>query len=127
MSADREAIDHFGRLVTLHLRDALLDHFDRLASSFWKTPSLQALQAALATLPPDHLALARRAVVSATDAAIHDFLFSLQEQADFENRIRLTVDGIDIVAASDGIHGEAYSEDGWYARFSAFGEPPEEA
>ena len=127
MSNERDALDHFGRFLTEYLRDAVIIHFDRLAASFWKAPGLQSLQVDLATLPSEHLAVARRALVTGTDAAVHDFLFKLQEQADFDNRIQLTVDGIDIVAASDGIDGEAYSEDGWYARFSAFGETPDPA
>lgn len=124
MASDTEALDHFGRFITHHLRDAVIRHFDQLVVAHWKAPGVLALQAALAALPPEHLAIARRAVVSATDAAVHDFLFQLQEQATFGNRIRVAVDGVDVVAASDGIHGEAYSSDGWYARFSAFGEPP---
>ncbi len=125
MTTDQEALDHFGRFITHHLRDAVIRHFDQLVASHWKAPGVLALQAALADMPPEHLVVARRAVVSATDAAVHDFLFQLQEQAAFDNRIHVAVDGIDVVAASDGIHGEAYTSDGWYARFSAFGEPPD--
>jgi hypothetical protein len=41
--------------------------------------------------------------------------------------LKLLVGGEDVMAATDGLHGEPYSDDGWYARFSEFGEPPEEA
>jgi hypothetical protein len=127
MSSEQAALDHFGRFITKHLRDAMIEHFDSLAASYWKAPGLQALQGALALVPHEHIEIVRRAVIAAADSTVHDFLFKLQEQADFENRIQVTVDGIDVVAVSDGIHGEAYSDEGWYARFSSFGKPSEEA
>ncbi len=41
----------------------------------------------------------------------------------FGNRICVTVDGINIVEESDGIYGEIFSENGWFAKYSKDGEP----
>src|SRR5262249_5562246 len=112
------ALDHIGLFITRHLRDNPIDYFDGLVLSKWKAPGLQPLQKALASIPGEYKPIIRQAVISTIDNAIHDFLFNLQEQAGFENRIVLTVDGHNVVEISDGIHGEAYSEEGWYARFS---------
>ena len=62
----------------------------------------------------------KKAFISTIDSAIHDFLFALQEQADFDNEIQITVNDDNIVELSDGIHGEAYSDDGWYAKYSKY-------
>jgi hypothetical protein len=121
------ALDHFGVFLASHLRDRAIEGFDLLAKGQWKAPALQALQADLADLSPAQREIARRAVIECIDGAIHDLLFALQEQADFENRITVSVDGLDVVKASDGIHGEPYGEEGWYARFSKYGPHPETA
>src|SRR5262245_5185034 len=119
-------LDHFGELITRQLRDRAIEHFDRLLAGHWKAPALQELQQELATLDGRQRQLARRALVDSLDTGIHDLLFALQEQADLANRVQLTVDGEDILAASDGIHGEPYGQDGWYARYSAYGPHPDE-
>jgi hypothetical protein len=64
--------------------------------------------------------------VSSVDKAIHDFLFKLQEVADFEDDIQVLVDGENGAGLSDGIHGELFGEDGWQARYSKFGKPTED-
>jgi len=46
----------------------------------------------------------------------------LQEETYFDNRIVLTVDGRNVATISDGLQGEPYGENGWYARFSTYGE-----
>jgi hypothetical protein len=78
-------------------------------------------------LPTTQLDDARRAVRHAIDSAIHDFLFALQEEHDSSGPLEIRVNGEAVAATSDGLHGEPYTEDGWYARFSRFGEPPSNA
>jgi hypothetical protein len=118
----KAALDHMGFFVTKHLRDKAIDYFDSLALSRLKAPGLQGLQEDLASVPEEYKSIIKRVVINSIDDAIHNFLFNLQEQADFENRIALTVDGHNVVTISDGIQGEPYGKEGWYARFSAHGE-----
>lgn len=101
-----------------------MEHYDMLAKGRWKAPSLQKLQKAHSTFTTAQKRVVRRCVLDSVDSAIHDFLFKLQEQADFENRIQVLVDGNDVVKCSDGLHGEMFGEDGWYAKYSKDGEPP---
>ena len=110
-----------------HLRDRGINHIDALLSTSWKAPSLMRIQDELQLLTSQQQDLVRRAFVSSFDSAIHDFLFALQEQADCDGRIAVTVHGENVAKTSDGLHGELFSEDGWRARHSAHGEPPEEA
>ena len=39
---------------------------------------------------------------------------------DFDNDIQIIVDSENVVELSDGIHGEAYSEKSWYAKYSKY-------
>lgn len=116
-----DPLDHLGAFLMRNLRDKALHHFEFVVQGRWKAPALQSLQADFATLSAAQREIARRALRDAIDSAIHDFLFALQEQADFDNRIALAVDGVDVVKASDGIHGEPFGDDGWFARFSTYG------
>ena len=120
-----EPLDFFGAFLVVKLRDRALSCFDNLSTGHWKAPALQKLQSDMAKMPVAHREIARRAIVECIDDAIHDFLFALQEQADFENRIIIAVDGIDIVKASDGIHGEQFGDDGWFAKYSQYGKHPD--
>jgi hypothetical protein len=84
------------------------------------------LQSELTGLSEEQIDIVRRVLFSSIDTGIHDFLFQLQEQADLNNDIEIKVDGINIIEASDGLNGELFTEDGWLANFSKYGETKEE-
>jgi hypothetical protein len=110
-------VDKFGQLLVVNLRDAALDFLEGLVRGHWKAPSTQQLQEDVAKLSPEQIDVVRRSVVACLDCGIHDFLFSLVEAHDFKRGIAITVDGKNIAELSDGLHGEAYGEDGWVAKF----------
>jgi hypothetical protein len=114
-------LDKFGEFVVTKLRDAVIDHADVLLAAHSKAPGLQALQAELRRLTPDQRAIVRRCVVESVDSGLHDFLFALQEEYDAGGGVLVVVDGKSVAAESDGLHGEPYTVDGWYARFSKHG------
>ena len=118
----RQAVDKFGEVVMTDLRDKTIDFFEILVERKWKTPSLQKLQCGISELNADQIDLVRKILITSLDTGIHDFLFKLQEQADFENEIEIKVQGIDIIQASDGLHGELFTKDGWFANYSKYGE-----
>jgi hypothetical protein len=127
MNDDQVSLDKFGRFVMEHLRDHAIDDVDRLAAAGWKASSVQALQNELVGLTEQQRAVVRRSVITCVDSAIHAFLFHLQERADFENDLQVLVDGKNVAMLSDGIHGEPFGEDGWQARFSKYGQGPDQA
>lgn len=120
-------LDTFGRFVMVHLRDRGLDHMEGLLAGRWKAPSLKKLQNALRRLSKSQRDVVRQAFVESFDEAIHDFLFALQEETDNAGSVVVRVRGKNVATLSDGLQGELFSEDGWYARFSAHGQPPDDA
>jgi hypothetical protein len=108
-----------------NMRDKAIDYYDGLARGHWKGPALGKLQADLQSLNEQQRAMIRRCVISVVNVAIHDFLFKLQLQADFEYKIQVLVNGANIESLSDGLQGEPYGPNGWMARFSRHGEPPD--
>ena len=118
----RKALDplsKLGELIMLRLRDRAIDYADGLTRGHWKAPALESVQATLELRDRRQRAAVTRCVTESIDAAIHDFLFALQERADFEADIQVLVDGKDVVGLSDGIHAEPCGPGGWRARFSA--------
>lgn len=116
-----EELDLFGALVMRHLRDSGFEFVDGLVVGRWKAPKVRGLQSGLLEADADCRDLAVRAARSAIDYAVHEFLFSLHEaceRGDMEIKVR----GKDIVALSDGLQGEPYTDEGWQARFSKYGE-----
>ncbi len=123
---ERQAVDKFGQVIMTDLRDKAIDFFELLVEGHWKAPGLQKLQSELQELNNDQIELVRKIVVKSLDTGIHDFLFKLQEQADFENDIEIRVQGIDIIQSSDGLHGELFTKDGWFSTYSKYGERKDE-
>jgi hypothetical protein len=120
-----DPLDAFGQFVMENLRDTAIGYYDGLAEGHGKAPALQPLQADLQSMSVRERAIVRRSVISVIDDAIHDFLFKLQEQADFGHRIEVRVVGLNIENQGEGLHYEPFGPDGWRARFSRYGEPPE--
>jgi hypothetical protein len=121
------SVAKFGEFIASKLRDRAIDHADGLLAGSWKSPPTQALQTSRAQLSPEQRALVRRVVVASVDSGMHDFLFALGEAHDFKQGIAVIVDGQDVAALSDGLHGEPYTVDGWFARFNKHGQHPESA
>jgi len=111
-------LDKFGALVMQRLRDVAIKNHILLQRGHWKAPELQVLQNEVAELPPATKALLLRCVVDAVDVGIHDFLFALQKSHEMKEGIEVFVDGTNIAAASDGLHGEPFGEKGWRSNFS---------
>ena len=115
-------LDQFGKFFVENLRDKGIGHAEVLLNNKSKAPSSLDLQSELNKFNDLEKELIMKTVISSIDVAIHDFLFALQELADFDNNIKIMVDDENIVELSDGIHGESYSDDGWNARYSQFGD-----
>jgi hypothetical protein len=124
--AARQPLDAFGRFLMANLRDEALEYYDLLARGHWRAPELARLQDDLGALTARQRAILRHGVVATVDHAIHHFLLSLLEQDDGDT-IRVVVGGADVAALSADLDGELYTADGWLARYSRFGEPPETA
>ena len=119
-SIEKRALDRFGEIVSIDLRDAALRRAEAVLRVQSKAPGLQALQDQLASLSPAQTTAVLALVRSSVECGIHDFLFKLQELTDLDQGIAVLVDGVNVAAASDGLQGEPYSDTGWYARFSRF-------
>jgi len=111
-------VDKFGKFIIENLRDKGIDFAEGLLRKHWKAPSLLEMQNEIANLNEAQKIAFINCVTKTIDGAIHDFLFALQEQADFDKDMQILVDGQIIVELSDGIHGEAYSDAVWFAKYS---------
>ena len=115
-----EPLDKFGEFFVSNLRDKMLDDLQMLLTASWKAPSAQKLQDRLATLNDEQRDILRETAEHLITAGMHDFLFALEEDADSGGSIRIMVDGTDLAEASDGLHGEIFTENGWISRFSKY-------
>ncbi|MFB9077979.1 hypothetical protein ACFFLS_04835 [Flavobacterium procerum] len=111
-------LDKFGKFMMQNFRDKGIHFAKGLLAQQSKAPDLQELQNVLSTLTEVQKDAVIKTITETIDRAMHDFLFALQEQADFDNEIQILVDEQNVVELSDGIHGEAYSDDGWIAKHS---------
>lgn len=119
--------DKFGAFLMANLRDAAIDRFDSLASNHLKSPATESLRKTLVAMSAEDRAVVRRCVLACVDSGLHDFLFALQQIADFDNDINVVVDGKNIVDQSDGLHGELFGGNGWFSRYSKHGQNQENA
>lgn len=112
--------DRFGKLIVESIRDSSLEYLQTMFDGEWKAPDLQPLQARVSSLNPDLKALVFELADDLLTHAMHDFLFAIQESHDGGTGIEVVVDGNEIAAQSDGLHGEIFGKDGWIVRFSKF-------
>jgi len=120
--SEQESLDKFGQFITEKLRDNQIQFAEDVLAGKYKSQRLIDLHQQLLSLDDSQRAIALSFVRRVIDVGIHDFLFALVERSDILNDISVIVDGEDVVKSSDGLHGEAYSKDGWYAKFSKYGE-----
>jgi hypothetical protein len=126
-SPTEAALNRFGREVIVQARDDTLSWHDaRLENAdcpVQKTAAPEVKQAAadyamLASLSPEVRAMVRRLVVRATDSALFHVLKYLD---DLEPQ--LIVDHHEILKCVWGeIHGLPLTDEGWFARYSKYGE-----
>ena len=116
-------LDKFGEFVVVNLRDLAIEQHDIMATGGWRTPSLQPLQNALASLSEDHRLIVRRCVVKVLDNATHNILHALQVAHDLDEGIEVLVDGENVAELSGMLQGEPLGENGWVARFGKY--PPQ--
>jgi len=115
------SVDKFGQFVIVAARDATFEFFDKAVKQHWKGP-FQSRQAELATLDPATVEIMRRWVREGVDHALAEVLQMVVEASDFHG-LKLLVDEHNVAELSDGLSAEPYSEYGWFARYSQFGDP----
>jgi hypothetical protein len=120
MPTQKEALDYLGEFLMKCHRDQALFTLETAFKGGWKVESFQGFQEVIKSLSSEQQEKLFDGFESMITGALHDLLFSLQEENDFKNRIHLMVDGYDAVKMSDGLHGEQFTDDGWIARFSKY-------
>jgi hypothetical protein len=78
-------VDKFGKFLMGNLRDEAIYNYDGLVAGRWKAPSLQKLQNDMASLTDEQRSVMRRCLIHCLGSGLHDFLFALQENLDFDN------------------------------------------
>lgn len=119
-NAPRLAMEKFGRLVIENCKDETVGRFEWLLNDVGASDLSRALSAKIAAIPEETKDALRDCVIESAMNGVHDFLFALQQSQDFGEGIEVTVDGFDIVQASDGLHGEIFGEEGFDAKFSKY-------
>ena len=120
-----EELNIAGKFIMKHFRDNALSKLDALLEGKLKAPGLLELQRSIASLENEEKETLKKACMESVDSGLHDFLFALQEATDNNDDIKLLVNGRNIAELSDGLQGELFTEDGWFSKFSAYGETSE--
>lgn len=130
---ESDPLEVFGSFVMTYIRDIAIGTMESLLDSDRDSPWCRQLRGELGTLSVDQRALVRRATVVAVDVAIHGLLSQLQEEVDLRadpdlaslaDGIEIRVRGATVPKLGDDMHGRVWNEDGWYAKYSKYGEPP---
>lgn len=119
-NAPRVAMEKFGKLVIETFKDNTVRAFEWYLTDYGAADQSRVLSAKIKDLPDETKDALRDCVIESAMTGVHDFLFGLEEAQNFGEGIDLTVDGIDIVSASDGLNYEIFGEDGFDAKFSQY-------
>ena len=108
-------LESLGKLISVELRDAALNHYLDIESGFSSAPVNRALYEEVKCLRDSDRLIIRKLITASIDAGIHDFLFALNEK---QGGIEVLVDGEGAAELSDGLQGEPFTEDGWFEKYS---------
>lgn len=116
-----QELDVFGRLLMKEVRDRTISSYDRMASGTIKSVTGKKLYALMNDFDEDQKNVIKAIVLSQIDGAIHNFLWLIERQG--TSTFPLVLEGgmppVDLAAASDGLSGELYSDEGWIAQYSS--------
>jgi len=119
LSVSKEALDKFGSFLMKDVRDRTIRHWDMVLSGTMKDEESQRLYSAVAPLSADAKKILSEIVPKIADTSLHTLLQSLDDEDDIE--VAISADGGRVESirdVSDGLAGELYSDQGWFARFS---------
>ena len=120
-----EELDIAGEFLMKHFRDNALSKLDALIEGKLNAPGLLSLQSSIVSLEDEEKEILKKACIESLDSGLHDFLFALQEASNNNENIKFLVNGKNIAELSDGLQGELFTEDGWFSKYSAYGEVSE--
>lgn len=113
-------LDVFGRILMKEVRDLTISSYDRMASGTMKSIMGKKIHALTTPFNEDQKEVIKSIVLTQIDAAIHNFLWLIERKGDstFPLFLEGGVPPVDLAAASDGLTGELYSDEGWIAQYS---------
>jgi len=116
MTASREGLDSFGKLLAEAVRDPTIRQWDKLVAGSLKGVTADRLRAQIDALGEDERRLLERLIPQIVDTALHHLLWSLEQPGPVEVSVR-TPEGVvaSLREVSDGLAGELYD---WIPRFS---------
>ena len=119
-NASQLAVEKFGKLVIECFKDNAVDTFEWFLTDRGAPDLNRVLSARIKDIPDETKDALRDCVIQSVMTGVHDFLHGLEVAQDFGEGIEVTVDGINIVQASDGLNYEIFGEDGFDAKFSNY-------
>ena len=116
---NQDSLQTFGNFIIKQLFDRGLHRYGQLARHELQTVEPD-LQSWLDERSPEDQKMMKKVVLKVLLSATHDFLFALEEEADFERKVSVLVDQNNVADLSDGLQGELFLEEGWINRYSEF-------
>ena len=114
-----EQLEKFGKIIAEDLRDCSLNTYLDIESGFAKAPDLVKLNLLLSKFTEEQKVIVKKLLTVAVDAGIHDFLYAIDSE---KENMEVNIGGKNIAKLSDGLQGEIFTEDGWFAKYSQHGE-----
>ena len=112
-------LDKFGELLMKEVRDLTTEHYLMIKSGKMKSAIAQSIYANIQRLNEEDKSILDSVAGELIDRTISNFLRMLENSEEFTIAIEEDVPAdSNIVELSDGLAGELFTEDGWYANYS---------
>lgn len=119
MSETQTALDRFGELLMVRVRDQSIDQWDRTLAGKMLSARDRQLAGAYASIDEGGRHFADRLVPDVVDTVLHYLLWVIEDTPWLQVRVDDgSEESVEVRQVSDGLPGELYTEDGWIARFS---------
>ncbi|GJM27033.1 MAG: hypothetical protein DHS20C16_34480 [Phycisphaerae bacterium] len=116
----KEALEKFGAIVIREIRDASIDHWERILDGRMKGQSAKETHARIQIRGQQCQEQLREMIPKIVDTALHHMMCTLETHEDIDLHIQSPKGGVEnLRESSDGLAGELYGDTGWIAKFSS--------
>lgn len=107
-------LESFGEVFISEVRDNTLEMFEKILDGRMKGVTAQNVRDKISVFDEQDKSILLWLLSKTVDRCMHNMLFMLEEYKEIE----MLYAGENIVAESDGLSGELYTEDGWIEKYS---------
>lgn len=112
---EKKALDYFGEILMKRVRDASINHWDKISSGKMNDEENQFIN----SLGVNEKELFHRLIPKVVDTTLHYLLWTFEQEGNVDISVVTNKGSVNTLSQeSDGLAGELYGRNGWIKKYS---------